>query len=137
MKRLLFILLAFLALCEVKSQTSGVIGFKNLKIKDVWAGTGNMIITDTQTVNSWNRSWSDEPSIFYDSLAGNVKIYFTGGSDSIENVAFNNKIGVTTTTDFVTFSSPLKCFGQGFGGAAIGTRAHSSWEGKIGSRYYA
>lgn len=117
---------------------SGYAGLKKIPFHDIFQPSpGVLFITDTQTVNSWTRSWAQEGTIFYDSAANHVKIYFTGGSDSLASTAFNNKVGYVTTTDFITYSGPYKAFGQGAGGGPLTVRASASWVGKIGTRYFA
>lgn len=98
--------------------------------------TGNLIL-DHATVG-WDKNQDLESTFFYDSSTSNVKIFFTGSSDST-NPAFYNQIGLATSTDMATFtksaSNPL--IGMGHGGAPSGRRAHSSWIGKSGNTYYA
>jgi len=116
----------------------GFTGLLKSTLHDLFIPTsGTLIVTDTQTVNGWGRSWSQEPSIFYDNVTGETRIYFTGGKDSLGQAAYVNRIGYTSTTNFTTFTSPLISFGVGAGSGVPSTRrATSSWTGKVGAKYY-
>lgn len=95
---------------------------------------GTLIISAVP--GAWDGEQVIEPSFFYDSAAGNVKIYYTG---STTNGTANNIGLITTDTAFATLTryGSTQVIGMGSGGATSNRRAHSSWVGKLGNTYYA
>lgn len=134
MRNLLFLFLLFSGSAKAQVLYGGI---QKSTLHDILKPVGGtLVITDTQTVNSWLRQAAQEPTLFYDSATSKINIYFTGGKDSLGVNSYNDKMGLVTSTDMVTFSSPIKVIGQGYGGATTNRRATSSWVGKQGNRYF-
>ena len=134
MKNILITLLLFST--SVNAQ-QGYLGFQSEgNLHDMLQPTVGVLIL-TYAAGTWESNQTVEASLFYDSSTSNVRLYYTGSSDS-SAPSFNNRIGESTSSDMVTFTksgfNPL--IGQGHGGAPSGRRAHSSHVFKVGGTYY-
>lgn len=138
MKKLVIILLLFSS-CA-KSQLAGSYTGAVLKstLHNLLLPTAGTLLVDTGSVSGYRLSWAQESTIFYDAAAGHTKIYFTAGRDSLGITAYVERLWLITTTDFITYSTPIPVLGMGYGGTTPATRrVTSSWVGKIGNTYYA
>jgi len=139
MKRLviIFFLFSFSSCISQSNIDSGYLGVSKNILHNLLKPICGTLVVDTGTVSGYLLSWAQESTIFYDSATHNTKIYFTAGRDSLATTAYVERLWLTTTSDFISYSTPIPVLGMGLNGTTpANRRINSSFVCKIGNTYY-